>query len=117
MASVKNRKSKNRAVLVTYVAAHLAGLRDAGLDPSYSLRKQQFADAPPAKIVRPLRVLRARYQQALALWERGVTAFNQGKGALPEFPVVEARSYVAAQRCADAGQGDLVRFWAARAAA
>ncbi len=106
MASIKNLKSKGRALP-----------QEPGVNHDYALRKQQFADTPPAKIVRPLRVLRARYQQALALWERGVTAFNQGMGALSEFPVVEARSYLTAQRRADAGQGDLVRFWAARAAA
>lgn len=56
MASVKNLKSKHGAWVVD--------------NPDYTLRKQQFADSAPAKIVKPLRFLRRVAAEALGEWQR-----------------------------------------------
>ena len=97
MASIKNLKSKSKGTLG--IAGHLY------LDGDYDRRQRAFMDTPPAKIVRPLRVLRARYQQALALWERSIV-----KG-LPETPYPHAAeaAYRTGRFCAGVGKGHLLQ--------
>ena len=93
MASVKNLKSKGRASPHEY--------------SDYDYRKQQFADLPPATMVRPLRAVRGMYQQALSVWHRAVT-----KGFTPDYPHGAEQLYKAARRAAAGGQGSLVRLLA-----
>lgn len=80
MASIKNLKSKGRAnsLLRDYV---------------YALRKQQYADSAPAKIMRPVRLLKAHYKHLLTSWSAAVSA---GKG-LSSYPWVAERALVRAK--------------------
>ncbi len=101
MASVKNLKSKNRAL------PQEPGF--PGINHDYVLRKQQFADTPPAKVVRPLRVVRYRFEQALRLWDRSIV---KGIATTP-YPYFAEQLYHAASRAAKRGDGALVRLAAA----
>lgn len=76
MASVKNLKSKGRARLGDFESG--SPLYD---NVEYTLRKQQFADRPAAKIMKPVRLIRQVYTEALKLWDAG----NKG-GAYYPFP-------------------------------
>ena len=72
MASVKNLKSKGLAVAFS----------DGAVDPLYALRKQQFADRPAAKIMKPVRLIRQVYAEGIRLWDVGI------KGGAPyPFPL------------------------------
>lgn len=93
MASIKNLKSKGKAVLFDPLGREYSA--------EYALRKQQFADLPPAKGVRPLRAVRKVYATALGLWERGV-------GDILAYPYGEEVTYRNAARFAKAGHGQLV---------
>ena len=106
MASVKNLKSKGRAVMTAFDYPFDAFLLR---DPLYQYRKEVFADTPPAKIVRPLRVVRRRFEQALRLWDRGIVT---GTATVP-YPHGEEQLYLAAERAAKRGDGALVRLAAA----
>lgn len=102
MASVKQLKSKGRAVVEVF---------DFGLDryvqlnTMYELRKQQFADTGPAKIVKPVRHLKHKFQAELAAWAcRVQDAVAAGKlvpgadGACLPYPHVAEDRYKIASR-------------------
>ena len=104
MASIKNLKSKGKAVAPINLRAP-SGRESCASDVDYAYRKVIFADLPPAKIVRPLRAIRKVYEQALAAWER---SFVDGQ-LQQSFPHSEDVTYRNAMRFAKAGQGQLVR--------
>lgn len=99
MASIKQRKSKGKARIGYYTAYGADSFEY--LSPDYQLRKQQFADLPPAKIVRPLRAIRKVYEQALQAWHR---SFVDGQPQLP-FPHAEDTLYRTARHKAKHGNG------------
>lgn len=96
MASIKNLKSKDKAVLFDPLGCEYIS--------AYALRKRQFADLPPAKLVRPLRTIRKVYEQALQSWDRAVV-----KGDAAIYPYAEETTYRTALIAAAAGKGHLVR--------
>lgn len=67
MASVKKLKSKGRAVTTATVLDD-EGFVEVPVNTDYVLRKRQFADLPPAKIVKPVRVLNRRAAKAVRTW-------------------------------------------------
>lgn len=97
MASIKNLKSKGRAVLCDPLC------REYSVE--YALRKWQFADLPPATVIHPLRAVRKVYEQAMAAWHH---SFVDGQPQRA-FPHSEDVTYRNALRFAKAGQGQLVR--------
>lgn len=97
MASIKNLKSKGRAVMFDPLGREYSA--------EYALRKRQFADLPPATVIRPLRAVRKVYEQALSAWHR---SFVDGQPQ-QSFPHSEDVTYRNAMRFAEAGQGQLVR--------
>lgn len=99
MASIKQLKSKGKAIMFDPLRREYIY--------EYAYRKKQFADLPPAKIVRPLRAIRKVYEQALAAWERSVV-----KDGSVVYPYGEEVTYRSALRFAKAGQGQLVSFCA-----
>lgn len=100
MASIKNLKSKGKAVLFDPLG------REYSVE--YALRKQQFADSAPAKGVHPLRSVRRVYVAALDVWNRAVS-----KGVEATFPQAEEQRYRAARSAAWRGDGALVHLLAA----
>ena len=100
MASIKNLKSKGKAVLFDPLGREYSA--------EYALRKQQFADLSPAKTVRPLRAVRKVYATALGLWERSVIKSQREGGDILAYPYGEEVTYRNAVRFAKAGQGQLV---------
>lgn len=100
MASIKNLKSKGKAVMFDPL--------DREYSAEYALRKQQFADTQPAKIVRPLRAVRRRYEQALQLWDRSIVKST----AQVPYPYGEEQLYLSANCAAKRGDGAIVRFLA-----
>ena len=111
MASIKNLKSKGRtSVLLDPTPVEYGFYSDTyrHIDPAattlYQYRKAAFASLPPAKTVRPLRVLRARYQQALSLWERGIA-----KDGHTIYPYAAEATYRTGRFCAGVGKGHLLQ--------
>lgn len=100
MASIKNLKSKGKAVLFDPLGREYSS--------EYVLRKRQFADLPPAKLAHPLRAVRGMYKQALEAWDRAV---RNGSAAL--YPYAAEARYRTALIAATAGKGHLVRRLAA----
>lgn len=100
MASIKNLKSKDKAVLFDPLGREYSS--------AYALRKRQFADLPQAKALRPLRAVRKVYATALGLWERSVIKSQREGGDSLAYPYGEEVTYRNAVRFAEAGQGQLV---------
>lgn len=101
MASIKNLKSKGRAVLFGPLGREYSA--------EYVLRKRQFADLPPATVIRPLRAVRKVYEQALSAWHR---SFVDGQPQQP-FPYAEGTTYRTAVIAAREGKGHLLHRLAA----
>lgn len=101
MASIKNLKSKDKAVLFDPFGCEYIS--------AYALRKRQFADLPPAKLVRPLRAIRKVYEQALQAWRRIPV---DGQPQQP-FPYAEDTRYRTAVIAARGGKGHLLHRLAA----
>ena len=99
MASVKNLKSQGKA-----------WSRVSSDDPTYTLRKQQFADAPPAKMMRPVRYLRKLAAQALGEWHQSIKTIS-GAPAL-DFPQRQVDAYFGAR--SENGGSRVQRIVAAR---
>lgn len=111
MASIKNLKSKGRAVQAISIGLDLDARPNGEWrihSTEYDYRKAQFADLPPAKLDRPLRAVRGAYKQALEAWDRAV---HNGGAAL--YPYAAEGRYRTALIAAAAGKGHLVRRLAA----
>lgn len=99
MASVKQRKSKGQARTEAFdfrLDAYFS------LNPAYNLRKAAFASLPPAKIVKPVRALKHRFQSALKEWDRELSrAIRHGATAdtlaAIEFPTRERGDWLFAR--------------------
>lgn len=76
MASVKQMKSKGRAALSL----------GYGNVTEYDLRKLQFKHSAPAKIVKPVRLLREVAVEALAAWDRSIKQAVSGAFNTPRVP-------------------------------
>lgn len=100
MASIKNLKSKGKAILFDPLGPEYIS--------AYALRKRQFADLPPAQGVRPLRAVRKVYATALGLWERSVIKSQREGGDPLAYPYGEEVRYRTALAAAAAGKGQLV---------
>lgn len=108
MASVKQRKGKGRAVLTGFdfeVGAYV------DRNPVYVLRKWGFASLPPAKVVKPVRYLKRRFEEALKVWDREVQAAIErgqqvagGDEVCIKFPFFERNLWL----CARAANGSPV---------
>lgn len=101
MASIKNLKSKGRAVLFDPLGREYSA--------EYALRKRQFADLPPATVIHPLRTIRKVHEQALQAWSR---SFVDGQPQQP-FPYAEDTTYRTAVIAAREGKGHLLHRLAA----
>lgn len=101
MASVKQRKGKGRAALTWFSAAVGATLEH---NIMYAIRKGQFASLPPAKVVKPVRYLKRRFEEALKVWDREVqaaikhgTQFVGGDEVATKFPFFERNLWLSAR--------------------
>jgi hypothetical protein len=97
MASIKQRKSKGKAWWPD----------DCG--SLYYYRKSAFAGTPPAKILKPVRVLKLAAQRALAAWE-------QQHDTHSNYPYDQVAQWDVAKRSQGAGYATrAVQAWAAAA--
>ena len=74
MASVKQRKGKGRAATTVEAYDEAGFVGTFARSPMYVLRKAAFESLPPAKVVKPVRYLRRRFEEALKVWDREVQA-------------------------------------------
>lgn len=100
MASIKQRKSKGRAsIWFDYRSDHYTDY-----DPAYTARKAEFASLPPAKVVKPVRYLKRRFEEALKVWDREVQTtikrgnqFAGGDEVCIRFPFFERNLWLSAR--------------------
>lgn len=101
MASVKQRKGKGRAAFEGF---DFELGRYVNRNPEYSLRRAAFASLPPAKVVKPVRYLKRRFEEALKVWDREVQAaiergkqFAGGDEVHIKFPFFERNLWLSAR--------------------
>jgi len=110
MASIKQRKSKNRHELYV-VLRDEQGREFSARDIDYAYRKRAFASLPPAKILKPVRVLKLAAQRALAAWESHQDAYY-----ILSYPYDQVSQWTVARRSQGAGYATrAVQAWAAAA--
>lgn len=95
MASMKQLKSKDRALDLSWLDE---------CSKKYALRKEAFASLPPAKVVKPVRYLKRRFEEALKVWDREVqaaiergTQFAGGDEVCIKFPFFERNLWLSAR--------------------
>ena len=101
MASVKQRKGKGRAALT---GPDFEVGKYVWRNHLYILRKAAFASLPPAKVVKPARYLKRRFEEALKVWDREVqaaiergTQFAGGDEVCIKFPFFERNLWLSAR--------------------
>lgn len=92
MASVKKLKSKGRAATTTEVWDS-DGMACVSLNVDYDMRKRQFADLPPAKIVKPVRILNRAASRAVGLWEYLLGVYEEGLAKLGTSATMQRPAY------------------------